>query len=242
MVRFFIDSDCEVGSVLDLAGDELNHLRVLRLRPGDEVVLCKDGMDYRHSIHSIDKSAARLIARSCEENRAEPSVLCSVFIAHAKSDKIEHVVMKAVELGAFEIVVFPSARCVSRPDAAQLPGKLVRWRKIARSAAEQSGRGIIPAVRAEDTFNSAIDRASAADTKLFLYENERGFSIKTALDSIPHRTVSIVSGPEGGFEPAEVQYAQDMGMSIASLGPRILRCETAPLAALSSVMLSSGNF
>lgn len=241
LVRFFIDTDCEVGGIIELLGDELNHLRVLRLRPGNEVILCKDGVDFKCSILTIDKGFARLEALSAKINPAEPSVKCSVYIAHSKSDKIEHVIMKSVELGASEIIVFPCARCVSRPDAGQLGGKLSRWQRIARSAAEQSGRGFIPAVRAADSYESAIDMAVAADMALFLYENERNLSIKTALETAAYETVSIVSGPEGGFEMSETHYAQTKGMQIISIGPRILRCETAPIAALSAIMFHSGN-
>ena len=163
-------------------------------------------------------------------------------MAFAKSDKLEHVIQKATELGAREIVTFPSARCVSRPDEKSLKKKLERWQKIAASAAEQSGRGRIPRVIVLDSFKNALTRGAASDMPIVFYENEHATTLRQALSSKNYKTVSILSGPEGGLEEAEIEAAREAGFQICTLGKRILRCETAPLCGLSAVMYDAGEF
>ena len=159
-----------------------------------------------------------------------------------KGDKLEHVIQKATELGAFEIVAFPSSRCVSKPDEKSIAKKLERWQKIAASAAEQSGRGMIPKVLTADSYQAALQRASEADKAILFYENERATTLRMALENGSFSSISLLTGPEGGLEEWEVEKAKDMGIHICTLGSRILRCETAPLCALSAVMYASGEF
>ena len=151
-------------------------------------------------------------------------------------------IQKATELGAYEIVAFPSSRCVSRPDEKSLAKKMERWQKIAASAAEQSGRGYIPKVLTVDSYKAALNRAAEADKAILLYENERATTLKMALEEEKFSTISLLTGPEGGLEPKEVEMAKDMDLHICTLGSRILRCETAPLCALSAVMYATGEF
>ena len=163
-------------------------------------------------------------------------------MAFPKADKLEHVIQKATELGAFEIVAFPSARCVSKPDDKSLRKKLERWQKIAASAAEQSGRGRIPEVVVLPSFAAALNRAAQADLPIMFYENEHATTLRMALEQDVYNSVSLLSGPEGGLEEKEVQQAIDAGLQVCTLGRRILRCETAPLCALSAVMYAAGEF
>ena len=163
-------------------------------------------------------------------------------MAFPKGDKLEHVMQKATELGACEIVTFPSARCVSKPDEKSLKKKLERWQKIAASAAEQSGRGLIPEVLVLPSYKAALERAAQVDKALLFYENEHAVTLKMALQSAPYSTVSLLTGPEGGLEEREVEEARQAGMQVCTLGSRILRCETAPLCALSAVMYDAGEF
>jgi 16S rRNA (uracil1498-N3)-methyltransferase len=158
-----------------------------------------------------------------------------------KADKFEHVVQKATELGAAEIVIFPCERSISRPDPKSLSKKLERWQKIAVSAAEQSGRGRIPTVLALDSFEAAVRRACATELPLLFYENERTRSLRAAAGERTFASAAIMTGPEGGLTPQEVQKAMDAGMQVCSLGPRILRCETAPLCALSALLYHTGD-
>ena len=163
-------------------------------------------------------------------------------MAFPKADKLEHVIQKATELGAYEIVAFPTSRCVSKPDEKSLSKKLERWQKIAASAAEQSGRGLVPAVIVLGSYKEALRRAGEADLPILFYENERATTLKMALKEKEYKTVSLLTGPEGGLEAREVEMAKDVGFHICTLGRRILRCETAPLCALSAVMFDSGEF
>ena len=177
-----------------------------------------------------------------QESQTETAVRVSIYMAFPKADKLEHVIQKATELGAFEIVAFPSLRCVSRPDEKSLRKRIERWQKIALSAAEQSGRGRIPEVVVLDSFREALKRAAKADRAILLYENERSTTLKMALEKAPFASVSLMSGPEGGLEEKEVREAMEAGLRVCTLGSRILRCETAPLCALSAVMYAAGEF
>jgi 16S rRNA (uracil1498-N3)-methyltransferase len=163
-------------------------------------------------------------------------------MAFPKGDKLEHVIQKATELGAYEIVAFPSARCVSKPDEKSLKKKLERWQKIAASAAEQSGRGRVPQVVVLGSYKEALSRAVNAHKAILFYENERATTLRMALEEKPFETISLLTGPEGGLELSEVEQAKNAGFDICTLGSRILRCETAPLCALSAVMYASGEF
>ena len=242
MPRFFVPEAPPAGTVLPITGPILEHIRVLRLKPGNELILCDGrGTDCRCTIESIDPLSAAVRVSQTGPSSSEPSLRCSVYMAYAKQDKLEHVVQKATELGAHEIVAYPSARCVSRPDPASLEKKLARWQKIAVSAAEQSGRGRVPQVRALKSYEEALLRAAKADLAVLLYENEDKLSFRSAVSLAPFQTASLVSGPEGGFDPSEVAFARSCGLHICSLGRRILRCETAPLCALSALLYAAGE-
>ena len=163
-------------------------------------------------------------------------------MAFPKADKLEHVIQKATELGAAEIVCFPMQRCVSRPDEKSLPKKLERWQRIAASAAEQSGRGVIPRVLALGSYAEALVRASQASLALCFYENEDKLTLRGAIGDADFSDAAILTGPEGGFAPVEIEQARAAGLRICTLGRRILRCETAPLCALSALMYATGEF
>ena len=163
-------------------------------------------------------------------------------MAYPKADKLEHVIQKATELGAAEIVAFPSARCVSRPEEKSLGKKLERWQRIAQSAAEQSGRGRIPEIVLLSSWREVLNRAKEAELGILFYENEHAVTLSQALNVGTFRSISLLSGPEGGLEEREVEEARSAGLTVCTLGSRILRCETAPLCALSAVMYAAGEF
>lgn len=242
MQKFFIDSSPPASGEFLLTGDNFDHIKVLRLRVGDTIVLC-DGSktDFFCRITELSRENAVLICESALPSVSEPTIDCGLFVAMPKADKLEHIIQKAVELGATSVTTFVSSRCVSRPDAKSMAKKLQRWQKIAESAASQCGRGIIPQVTFADSYGSALAQASRYDAPLLLYENESKTSLKAALSQNSFSSVSILSGPEGGFSEDEVQQASSAGLISCSLGPRILRCETAPLCALSAVMYHSDN-
>ncbi len=241
MVRFFVDT--LEPEFMVLTGDNAQHAKVLRLKPGEQVLVCDgNGQECLCTVSDVSPGQISLAVHACRASETEPGVQVSVYMAFPKGDKLEHVIQKATELGAFEIVAFPTSRCVSRPDEKSLQKKLERWQKIAASAAEQSGRGRIPTVRVLQSYKAALEQASEADKALLFYENEQSATLKMALSSGAYKTVSLLTGPEGGLEEAEVRQAMDAGMQVCTLGKRILRCETAPLCALSAVMYDAGEF
>ena len=241
MTRFFVSQAEIQASEIILSGENAAHAKVLRLKAGEELLLCDgQGQDVLCRVIDAERLVLQVLERRSSET--EPAVQVSVYMAFPKADKLEHVIQKATELGAYEIVAFPSARCVSKPDDKSLRKKLERWQKIASSAAEQSGRGKIPDVVILGSYKAALDRALQADLAILLYENEHATTLKMALEEKPFKTVAILSGPEGGLEDREVALAKEAGLRICTLGKRILRCETAPLCAISAVMYHAGEF
>lgn len=242
MPRFFVTEPLSYQQFTVLTGDAAAHAKVLRLKNGDAVTLCdKAGMEYQCTVSDVSSGQICLAIHDSSPSASEAKVDVSVYMAFSKGDKLEHVIQKATELGAYEIVAFPCSRCVAKYDEKSLSKKLERWQKIAESAAEQSGRGRIPKVVTVHSYAAALERASGADLPLFFYENERANTLSGAL-RCSWRTVSLMTGPEGGFSPEEVQKAEEAGMQVCTLGRRILRCETAPLCALSAVMFAAGEY
>ena len=243
MVRFFVSPEEMNAEEILLTGENAQHAKVLRLKVNEQVLVCNGaGQEAVCRIAEASGNQWVLAVESVQESSTEAAVEVSVYLAFPKADKLEHVIQKATELGASEIVAFPSGRCVSKPDEKSLKKKLERWQKIAASAAEQSGRGRIPSVRVLPSFKEALSEASRADKALLFYENEHAVTLKMALTESSYRTVSLMTGPEGGLEEKEVQQAREAGLQVCTLGKRILRCETAPLCALSAVMYDAGEF
>lgn len=243
MTRFFVEPEELKGDILCLTGENAAHARVLRLKPGEQVLVC-DGQGSECLCAVGQATGEGLTLEVCERRASdtEPSVRVSIYMAFPKADKLEHVIQKATELGAYEIVAFPSARCVSKPDEKSLKKKKERWQKIAASAAEQSGRGRIPQVVVLSGYAEALERAAQADLGLIFYENERATTLHMALEGGRFETAALLTGPEGGLEEDEVRKAMDAGLRVCTLGKRILRCETAPLCALSALMFAAGEF
>ena len=131
---------------------------------------------------------------------------------------------------------------MSTPDTKAIAKKLERWNKIAASAAEQSGRGRIPRVHAAASFAEALQQAAQAELPVCFYENENSYTFRQAIEAQPFQTAALMTGPEGGFDPEEIRQAAQAGLKICTLGSRILRCETAPLCALSALMYATGEF
>ena len=181
------------------------------------------------AIERVREKAEAFSSRSAQDD----------LLALPKGDKMEFIVQKAVELGVSRIVPYLSKNCVSRPDKTEK--KVERWRKIAAEAAKQCGRGRLPEGAAVVPVAQAIAQAAESETALFFYENEKRTGLHDALAGGVRDTVSLMVGPEGGFDPAEARAAVDAGLQSVSLGTRILRCETAPIAALAAVLYAGGN-
>ena len=240
MTRFFVSPEELGNDNIQLVGENASHAKVLRLKAGEQVLVC-DG-EGKECLCAVVDSGWNLEVLERRESVSEPGVQVSVYMAFPKADKLEHVIQKATELGVYEIVAFPSARCVSKPDEKSLKKKLERWQKIAASAAEQSGRGRIPRVVILPSFAEALKRGAESDLPMMFYENEQATTLHMALNAGEWKSAALLTGPEGGLEEKEVARAMEAGWKVCTLGKRILRCETAPLCALSAVMYATGEF
>ena len=173
MPRFFVSADVLNGKFAVLTGPSAAHVKVLRLKCGDEVTLCTgDGCEHRCTISDLSPEQVSLVVRETVDSVSEPKLRCTLYVAFLKADKIEHVLQKATELGVSRVVIFLSSRCVSRPDESSLRKKLERWRKIVSAAAEQSGRGRIPQVDIAANYDDAIRQAAQAELPIFLMKTK----------------------------------------------------------------------
>ena len=243
MARFFVSASNIFGGVAYLSSSDSEHLRSLRIRNGEVFTVCDgNGTDYSCVLTKTDRDGAEAKILGTSPSVGEPAVKVTLYVAYAKSDKNDHVVQKAVELGACGIVLFPCRRCVARPEGSALAKRVVRLSRIAEEAAKQCGRGAIPTVTALDSFEEAVARASEADVPLLCYENETDTSLRQILNARSEvGTISVMCGPEGGFDASEVELAVEHGLRSVTLGKRILRCETAPLVALTAIMFHTGE-
>lgn len=240
MAWFFADTDITTEAYT-LTGEDAAHIaRSLRMKVGEELTLCTpDGRRHTCEITQItrdDVTVRILDSTVCEQ---EPTVRVSLYIALMKGDKIDDVIQKAVELGVHDITPFLSARCISRPDAKSLAKKQQRWQKIADSAASQSRRGILP--RVHDCIDIADIPDAVGDCGKAIVFYECGGEKLSALIPDDATSLALITGAEGGFEEAEIERLKQAGVEPATLGKRILRAQTAPIAALCAAMLLTGN-
>jgi len=244
MPRFFMAGTNICGGTILITGADAEHAKVLRLKVGERIVVC-DGekTDHHCTVRRITPDTVEAEVVESVPCPAEPSVSCTILAGLPKQgERSDYIVQKCTESGAAEIVFFVSHRCVARPDAKTLEKKVQRWQRIAEEAAKQSGRGIIPAVSAVGSFSEALDIANRTELPLFMYETGDRVSLKEAVEAAGAvRTAAILTGPEGGFEPFEADLARKVGFRICAMGPRILRCETAPVTALTALMYATDN-
>lgn len=243
MPRFFTENIA--GERALLTGEDAAHIaKSLRMTPGEELILCDcKGGDYRCVLESVSPGQVELRVLERTTTASEPKVRLTLYQALPKGDKLEQIVQKAVELGAVRIVPVLSSRCVSRPDGKSMAKKLEKLRRTALEAAKQSGRGLIPAVGELLAFDRAVAEAAEANLPLFFYEGAtEPLREALAAGGEEKRNVSLFVGSEGGFSREEADFARESGLRWVSLGPRILRCETAPVAAIAAVLYGLGEF
>ena len=238
MPRFFLSAPMTVGSAVTLTGDDAKHISYsLRMAVGEELTLLDgEGGVYRARLSALD--GTNVEAEILEElaAKAESPVRIHLYQAYPKSDKLETIIQKAVELGVTAVTPFESERCVKRPKADKVAHVTERHNRIAKEAAGQSGRDRLPAVHAPISFDEMVKEASRFPLCLFCYEGEGTLSIKEICAAHPDvREIAVVVGSEGGFSVKEAEAARTAGLAMTGLGNRILRCETAPLYALSAL-------
>ena len=240
MFNFFVDQSVRQDDRFQITGQDYNHIRnVLRMQPGDTFLVSCGGASCLCRLESLEEDS--VIAQIIEEDyqNTELPVRFYLFQGLPKGDKLELIIQKSVELGVAGIIPVEMSRCVMKLDEKKKKARQARWQSIAESAAKQSKRNIIPEVSDVLTYKQAMSKIDEMDLFLVPYENERGMAAtREALLRIkPGMSVGILVGPEGGFDPQEIELAREKGAAIISLGKRILRAETAAVTAVGMGML-----
>lgn len=245
MYQFFVEEDAVFAERILITGADVNHIKnVLRMKPGEQIrVSTSSGKNYLCRIAEFNEAGV-LAGIAGEAQGTELPCRIVLFQGLPKSDKLELIIQKAVELGAAEIIPVAMKNCVAKPDAKKLQNKRARWQSIAESAAKQAKRSVIPAVGGLISLKEAVEAAARFDIGLVCYENEHGMAGTRALmESVrPGQSIAVLIGPEGGFDASEIALAKEAGMHMISLGSRILRTETAGLAILSVLMYQIESF
>ncbi|WP_294497611.1 RsmE family RNA methyltransferase [uncultured Gemmiger sp.] len=232
------------GGRAALTGPDAHHLAdVMRGRVGDTVILCDaNAVEYTGTVTAITSGRVEFTVTEGYPSAAEPTVQVTLYAGYPKQGKLEEIVRHSVELGVHRVVPFFSRYCVAAPKKEE--AKQQRYNRIAAEAAKQCGRGILPQVALPLPDFAAVCRELAGyDLALFFYECG-GVPLRSLLPgnpACPPRNIALITGSEGGFSPEEAAAAAAAGAKTVGLGPRILRCETAPLAVLSAVMTLTGN-
>ena len=240
MDRFFVDKnniDLENGTCI-IEGEDVKHIsKVLRCKVGEKLEICdKDNSEYVCEITDISKNQVDLNIIEKNEIKRESDFKVKLYQGLPKSTKMEFILQKLTEVGVDEIILVSTKRSVVKVDDKKEGKKLERWERIIYEAAKQSKRGKIPTLRGVLSFDEALEDMKNNDMNICPYENEKTVSIKRAIRGSDINNIGIFVGPEGGFEEEEIQTLQDIDSKVVSLGPRILRTETASVVASSIVL------
>lgn len=241
MYQFFVEPGQIQGNKIVITGGDVNHIKnVLRMKPGEEISVSNgiDGKEYRCGIEELGEEEIVCELRFIKEEGVELPSKIYLFQGLPKADKMELIIQKAVELGVYEIIPVACKRAVVKLDDKKARNKITRWQGIARAAAKQSRRGIIPQVKDVMSFKEAVAYSRCAAVKMIPYELADGMDKTREIISElkPGEDVAIFIGPEGGFAKEEVETAVKDGIIPVTLGRRILRTETAGMAVLSIIM------
>jgi 16S rRNA (uracil1498-N3)-methyltransferase len=241
MHRFFIPPEAFTGDAVTITGDVAwQVMRVLRLKPGNRIVLLDNtGWEYETVINSLKHDEVNGTITRKTPGAAEPGINVTLCQALIKADKFEFVLQKGTELGVSTFLPFASERCVAAEPSEE---KMARWHAVVQKAAEQCGRAVLPVLYPPTDFESLCQRSAV--TSMILWEHEASQGLSRALKSAAFRETHLfrlLVGPEGGFTDAEVEMARREGIVPVGLGKRILRAETAGLAAVSAIMYEMGE-
>lgn len=240
MYQFFVPPENIQGSRIVITGEDVNHIKnVLRMKVGEEIAVSNgsDGREYRCGIEEIGEEIVCSL-RFIKEDGVELPSRITLFQGLPKADKMELIIQKAVELGAYEIVPVSMVRSVVKLDEKKKHSRITRWQAISEAAAKQSKRSLIPQIQDVMTMRQAIEYAKKMDILFIPYELAEDMSKTRELFSSikPGNHIGFFIGPEGGFDKSEIQYALEAGVKPVTLGKRILRTETAGMAVLSILM------
>ena len=241
MYHFFVEPWQVSEKTVRIQGADVNHVKnVLRMKPGEQVLVSSlEGMDYLCRVSTLSSEEVLLELLERREDTMELPSRIHLFQGFPKSDKMELIIQKAVELGVYRIIPVNTRRVVVKLDAKKEEARIKRFNAISESAAKQSKRSLIPEVTGVISFTQALERVKAFDLKLLPYECADGIAkTRERIEGArPGTDIAVFIGPEGGFEEEEVRLALQAGVEPITLGKRILRTETAGLCILSALML-----
>jgi len=261
MSKFFINPDAvdTENNCIVITGEDVRHIKnVLRSKQGDILSLSDgSGREYETIIEKLDKESILVRIKNTDMNKTEPPLYITLFQGIPKGDKMEYIIQKCVEVGVSRFVPVLTGRTVVKLDSKKdSAAKTARWRRIALEAAKQCDRGIIPVVEEPVGMDDALKLSETCGLKIIPYEEETEGSLRKCLESwkqkhlnekgdLPQafneKSIAVFIGPEGGFEPGEVDKAAGHGFVPVTLGPRILRTETAGLVVSSIIMYELGD-
>ncbi|MFG6356112.1 MAG: 16S rRNA (uracil(1498)-N(3))-methyltransferase [Acetatifactor sp.] len=238
MYQFFVEPEQIQGKEILIRGGDVNHIKnVLRMKAGEELSVSNgvDGREYRCAIAEFSEETVRCELRFIKEDGVELPSRIYLFQGLPKADKMELIVQKAVELGAYQVIPVATRRSVVRLDEKKAAAKVSRWQAVALAAAKQSRRGVIPQVCPVMSFKQALAYAGDIPVKLIPYElADHMDKTRELIDNLePGQDIAVFIGPEGGFEEDEIETARASGAVPVTLGRRILRTETAGMTVLS---------
>jgi 16S rRNA (uracil1498-N3)-methyltransferase len=244
MHRFFVRPENISGDNIVLRGTDVSHIRtVLRLSQGDRIQVL-DGLGNRYFVELTDVKAKEVHGRveSKEKYQTESPLAIQMGMALLKGNKFDPVLRKAVELGVHIVAPLRTERCVVKVDRTDATKKVARWQRIAEEAAKQSGRSHLPTISPEiHTVESFCREHQNTEIKLIFWEEEEARRLADVTPQTVPRSIAFLTGPEGGFTPSEIQAAHQYGFQPITLGPRVLRAETAPIVALSLLQSRWGD-
>lgn len=249
MPKFFINNNQIDNNTIIITGKDVNHIsNVLRMKIGEEIQVCDTDTsnNYLVKLQNIDKEKIYCDIIEKIKSEAEPDINLKIFQGIPKSDKMELIIQKSTELGVKEIIPVQMERCVSKITPKDEKKKIERWQKISEMASKQSGRDIIPKVNNPVKVKDICNLINELDMIIVPYEKEEKYTLKNAIEEIKQNknnkpSIGIVIGPEGGFDPNEINLLKNAGAKIVTLGKRILRTETVALAMASVIMYELGG-
>lgn len=247
MPKFFVNKKQVENETINIIGGDVNHIKnVLRKKEKEKIEICiigneEKGIDTISEIKKIEENCIKCRILEYKVSETEGKIQVTIFQGLPKSDKMELVIQKSVELGVYEIYPTEMKRCIVKLKEQEANKKIARWQKISEVAAKQSGRNIIPQIKEKVNIKQVCNLVKDYDKLIVAYEEEKENSLKSELKSIKSKDkenikIAILVGPEGGIDLAEIEELRKAGAVIVTLGKRILRTETVALNVLSNIM------
>ena len=243
MHRFFVNKEQIINDKIEILGLDVKHIKdVLRLKIGEKIEISSEGMTYISEIESLSKEKIATNILDKFKGSNEPPIDLILYQGLAKGSKMDLIIQKGTEVGVSKFYPLAASRSIVKiKDIKKEQSKVERWKGIVDGAAKQSKRDMIPQVENIIAFDEMIDLLKDEENIIVPYEDEKANTIKKDLQEIKAGKIHLIIGPEGGFEPSEIQKLKDIGAKIVTLGPRILRTETAGIVAASIILYELGD-